>query len=291
MNDVRVQWLTQDESLWEADWLLYLLGDVTDHINAEFDPAAIKTDKNTVLICSHSVPYRRVLDKLRANEKQYVIVLLSDENLRDLCEWVHDPSCRGLLRNYLNPYMFRHPKVKVFGLGYKRDFKKSLDSTRERTLTWSFAGTLHNQRRNTVEKFKIFDQHELHECSGFGALDGLTTAEYAELLQKSKYALIPEGQDSMDSFRLYEALEAGCVPLTVTNSSRFKVIPSYWNGILDTPETLPFVIAPTWGEVVDKLRDETEQSYAEKQVDCEKLWNRTKKRWRSEFTRVCQTLV
>lgn len=291
MNAFKVQWLTQDESLWESDWLLHLMQDVTDHIKVEFCPEAIQTDTNTVLICSHAVPYRQVLNELRQKGKQYVIVLLSDENLRDLCEWVHDPNCRGLLRNYINPYMLKHPKVHFFGLGYKRGFSKNLKNSQERLLTWSFAGTLHNNRRQVIEQFKVFNPYQIHECSGFNAADGLQTKEYAELLENSKYAIVPEGQDSIDSFRLYEALEAGCVPVTVCNSQRFKILPSYWNGIFDTTDTLPFVMEESWEKVAELLSKESENSLQVRQQKCAKLWENSKQRWKTTFKLICSALA
>ena len=55
MSEVRIQWLTSDESLFELDWLRYLFSDVQDHIDIEYDYRKIKTDSNTVLICNHAV--------------------------------------------------------------------------------------------------------------------------------------------------------------------------------------------------------------------------------------------
>lgn len=287
MNEVRVQWLTQDQSLWESDWLRYIFSDVAPCIDVEFDPKAIKTDKNTVLICNHGVNYRWVLERLRQSGKQYVIMLLSDENLRDPCEWIHDPSCKGLIRNYINPYLMGHPKVQVIGLGYKKDFTRCLDSTLDRSLLWSFAGTLHGTRKDVVELFKDLGPNEIHACSGFGAADGLGTEDYVKMLQKSKYALIPEGQDSLDSFRLYEALEAGCVPITVNNSKQFIVRPSYWHGIFDRNTKLSFITGDTWDECRKKLEQETPETLRARQIECEALWETYKNLWKAEIVRIC----
>ena len=84
MSNVRIQWLTSDETMFEGDWLRYLISDIQDHIDIEFDWKKIKTDKNTILICNHAVPYRNVLESLRQNGKKYVVVLLSDENLLEI---------------------------------------------------------------------------------------------------------------------------------------------------------------------------------------------------------------
>jgi hypothetical protein len=109
MNDVKIQWLTSDENLFELDWLKFLFSDVQDYIDIEYDYRKINTDHNTVLICNHAVPYRAVLDELRSKGKKYAIVLLSDENLIDPCEWLHDPNCVGCMRNYVHPNFLTNP--------------------------------------------------------------------------------------------------------------------------------------------------------------------------------------
>lgn len=281
MSTVNVQWLTQDETLFELDWLSFLF---SEDVRVEYEPDKIETDKNTFLICNHAVPYRYVLDRLRENNKKYVIVLLSDENLRDPCEWLHDPNCLGLMRNYISPMQLRHPKVTVFGLGYKRGFKDYIDEAKKtRDNMWCFAGTPHGERGRMLELFKQLNPNQVRTCSGFGAADGLSTKEYAEVMSDSVFALCPAGQDSMDSFRLYEALEAGCIPVTTRYSQQFKIMPSYWHGVFYgvVPE-LPFIIEDTWEkclEVITKLNAD-EINYKKK--CCINVWNQYKNKWKDD---------
>ena len=281
MSEVRIQWLTSDESLFELDWLRYLFSDVQDHIDIEYDYRKIKTDSNTVLICNHAVPYRPVLDALRQNGKKYAIVFLSDENLIDPCEWLHDPNCVGCLRNYVHPNFLTNPKVKVFGLGYKRDFTKFLDPEKtERNLRWSFAGTLHGDRKEAIDLFKQEVPHKIHACSGFGASDGLRTQEYVEMLQDSTFALCPLGQDSADSFRLYEALEAGCIPITLKNSEQFKLHPSYWHGVFRGENSLPFILNETWESCLGQVEELSEAEIQYLKGKNNKNWEKWKLKWK-----------
>lgn len=291
MSKLRVQWLTQDHSLWEVDWLRFIFKEVQDYIDVEFEANKIKTDKNTVLICSHTVPYRRVLDDLRERGKKYAIVLLSDENLIDPCEWLHDPHCIGLMRNYINPALLGHPKVCVFGLGYKIGLVKKLEIEQPRDLLWSFAGTLHNERKSTIEKFKELNPYKVHLCSGFGAADGLDTENYAKLLKQSKYALCPPGQDSMDSFRLYEALEAGCVPVCIKNTGKWHLHPSYWHGVFAEASTLPFVCESTWDDCLNKIREiEENKLYGIIQEQCQAFWYKWKAAWQNQAAALTKEL-
>jgi hypothetical protein len=284
MTSVNIQWLTQDESLWELDWLRYLFSDVQQDIEIEPDPTKIKTNKNTVLICNHAVPYRYVLDELRSKGKRYVIVLLSDENLMDPCEWLHDPQCLGLMRNYVHPGQLTNPKVKIFGLGYKRGFCDHLSGDRTRDLQWSFAGTAHGERKQMLNMFADLKPNRSHFCSGFNANDGLNTAEYVKLLESSKYALCPPGQDSMDSFRIYEALEAGCVPVTLNNSLQFILRPSYWHAVFYGEQKMPFVSEDWWELTCDAVHGVSPEKYEQHKADCAAMWLKWKTIWKNAAT-------
>ena len=69
MKNINIQWVTQDPTLFELDWLkevlgIYGTGAYIDVVNSfqEF-----KADKNSLVICSHAVNYRVCLDALRQN--------------------------------------------------------------------------------------------------------------------------------------------------------------------------------------------------------------------------------
>jgi hypothetical protein len=195
------------------------------------------------------------------------------------------------MRNYIHPNFLTNPKVTVFGLGYKRDFHKylNLKDTEKRDLLWSFAGTLHGDRKKAVDLFKDERPNKVHACSGFGAADGLSTKEYVEMLQESVFALCPSGQDSMDSFRLYEALEAGCIPITLTNSNQFKLYPSYWHGVFKGAE-LPFVIEKDWEKLHEKVINNLSKDVDIVSKKCKNLWETYKTIWRNKVTTLVKLL-
>lgn len=291
MNTFNVQWLTQDQTLFELDWLNTLFKDIQKDIEVQYDPNKIRTDKNTVLICNHAVPYRFVLDQLRHNGKKYVVVLLSDENLYDPCEWLHDPNCLGLFRNYVNPTQIQHPKVQVFGLGYKKQFSQfcKLIET-DRTFTWCFAGTAHGERAKMLEIFKKFGSSVTHNCSGFGASDSLDTEQYAEMLKESIFALCPPGQDSNDTFRLYEALEAGCIPVTLRRSDQFDIYPSYWHAVFRGENDMPFIVAEDWNAALNTINNIDNEKLVEMQIKSSKFWDFWKRKWCNNMTQITNKL-
>lgn len=293
MNNLNIQWITQDPNLFEYDWLTEIL-DTTDIrlITKENQQALV--DKNSIVICNHAVNYRVLLDQLRQNHKKYGIFLLSDENLIEPCEWLHDPACVFVVRNYINPWVFGHPKVTTVGLGFKRGFKRrdlQENPITKREYLWCFAGTLHGEREKMVEYFNELRPFKTHYCSGFNATDGLDVKQYREALNDSIFALCPPGQDSMDSFRFYEALEAGCIPVALKRTNRMPIHPSYWHAIFEGEESLPFVLGDSWEECAVLVRQVVEKDEIKiTQSKCKELWTKTVKKWKEQIKISIKTL-
>lgn len=74
-----------------------------------------------------------------------------------------------------------------------------------------------------------------------GFTRGLTPAQYAFTMATSKIAPCPAGPMSPDSFRLYEALEAGAVPIAD------GCLPGYWEYVFGGP--VPFPELTNWGDL------------------------------------------
>ena len=62
----------------------------------------------------------------------------------------------------------------------------------------------------------------LKVISGFGGYtdDGVEYQQYLDIMRQSKYVICPAGSMCVDSFRLYEAMECGAIPITDVRSPR-----------------------------------------------------------------------
>lgn len=290
MTSTKVIWFDVNLDKWEYDWISELLEDIETEIIVTNTFENLPPLENCVVVCNHAVNYRAYLDALRRNGNQYGVILLSDENVMEPMEYVHDPNCKFVARNYFHPFYHLHPKVFVFGLGYKTGFTKVDDefkTFKDRELDWCFAGSVHNdKRKEAIEKFKNYSgDYKLHTCSGFNATDGLSTEEYRKLLNNCKFALCPQGQENMDSFRIYEALEAGAVPVTIKHSQHMIIEPSYWHAIFYGDLNLPFVIGADWDDAVNQLKNLKIQDCEKMQSNCQAFWSRWKTTWKTKFSK------
>jgi hypothetical protein len=285
MKNINIQWMTQDAGLFELDWLCEILDVQETDISIVRNFEDFRTGKNSLVICNHAVNYIVGLDALRANNRQYGVFLLSDENLTETCEWLHDPNCLFSVRNYIHPMYFNHPKVTTIGLGYKRQFKKYLTHkpVEERYNAWVFAGTPHGDRRKMLDIFELIRPNQTHNCSGFCSADALTTRDYSEMMSNAIFALCPPGQDSMDSFRLYESLEAGCIPITLTRTNRLPIYPSYWEALIQSTgiSKIPFILCDTWEECAEKTEELLQSKECTNiQENCTIFWHTMKIQWK-----------
>jgi len=293
--DINIVWLDVNLHNWEKDWLFYLLENQYAYflITNEFEN--LPTDKPTVVVANHAINYRKYLDVLRQNNNKYGIVLLSDENLHEPMEYVHDPNCMFVARNYFTPFYLKHPKVFTFGLGYKNNFKVKEQSPTfsERDLVWSFAGSFHDDfRKNAVEKFKKLEPNKAHSVSGFNASDGLGTADYLNMLERSKFALCPRGQVNNDCFRIYEALEAGSIPIVLSFAEHLEIRPSYWHAVFYGEGNMPFVVADSWDEAFEKVKSIVNENRGDEvQAQCQEFWHRWKLNWKTMFKDKIQKLT
>jgi len=134
-----------------------------------------------------------------------------------------------------------------FGEGAPADtFRPRVGGPRD--LAWSFAGQItHPRRDHWMRKMSNRITSDITERAVLVAskafTDGVARAEYLLLLQRSQVVICPAGPVSQSSFRVFEALEAGAVPVVDA------VRPDgggagYWDAIFHDPPPFPVMDSP-----------------------------------------------
>lgn len=123
---------------------------------------------------------------------------------------------------------------------------------KERPVDFAFMGQInHDRREQCVEAAKELQKSAqsytsfLTETEGFGE-EKVPYEHYLDILAETKIVLCPSGIESPDTFRLYEALEAGCLPIVDQFSTRHQS-PGFWQYLFGAD--IPFPIVDYW----DKL--------------------------------------
>lgn len=163
--------------------------------------------------------------------------------------------------------------------GYLPDTRKLLKKIgqQDRIVDVFFTGQVnHPRREQCVEALKALPEtysRVLVETAGFGA-QAMPYEEYMKTMAQAKIVLCPSGIETPDTFRLYEALEAGCVPVVdafATNNQDW----GFWQYLFG--EQPPFPIIPYWDEL-PKLMPQLLKEYPANANQCFAWWQQLKRK-------------
>jgi len=115
-------------------------------------------------------------------------------------------------RNYWRPEIETDSRWYYLPLGVNCDPRLfTAGSMKDRRYRWSFAGQAKMSRRTMIDVLHSRSDGHLVVNQEFNS--GLPKDQYAQLLSDTQIVLCPRGWSSVESYRLYEALEAGAIPL------------------------------------------------------------------------------
>jgi hypothetical protein len=169
-----------------------------------------------------------------------LVCVTSDEERRFPADELDHPNMRVWLQ-----YPQREDAADGYlPVGYPPHFRALLPADPpERRYDWVFAGQVnHARRRECVEALRgLPGTNRIEPSPGFTR--GLGHTEYAELMSQARAVACPSGPHSVDSFRVYEALEAGALPVVDGETPSADAV-WFWDQLLDGR---PFPVVCDWG--------------------------------------------
>ena len=202
-----------------------------------------------VLPARAQVDYIEQINEALAPLKWVVLMLTGDEEASFPVEKINHPN---IFIWVMSPRPDRHEAYNKLGTGYPPQAREWLPSCKreaqERELDYFFAGQVTHSRRlemakaiDDIVEFKEYNKlhGEYHPSVGF--TQGLEHSLYYAKLANTKVAFAPSGPETPDSFRLFEALEAGCIPIADTRDPKGVFPDDYWQWFFDEPVPFPVV--------------------------------------------------
>jgi len=202
-------------NLVELNWIRELLSDfqLIEHIGHHEPP--LLSHALYVFSQDHTrfdvLASRGFFDRLRSMTA-VGLLHLSDEFFRG------DYRCYScfdyVIRNYHSRY-FEAGGVMSIPLGYSNGFESRTSITRssDRPHMWSFAGNLTVARRQMIDVMDGVTPHRVFVYGNTVAGQPLKKEAYRDLLGESVFCPCPMGNVVLETYRLYEALEMGCIPI------------------------------------------------------------------------------
>ena len=224
----------------------------------------------------HVENIRNVLLRWASQGGKFYILHVSDEYGKDPIDFYNWPCCLGVLRNYVRADVKEDDKIRVMPLGFHWAIPNGLPLVRTprppfREYTWSFIGTKWNGREDKLKPLN--DMPGEKRCvmlDDWNSPKMLGREETLSVLLNSWCVPCPAGQNS-ETYRFYEALEAGAIPILVKGD----IQDSY---IQFLQRWLPLLIAESWAHSAQiiftlKSKPEVYEQYREQLLHA---WERMK---------------
>jgi alpha(1,3/1,4) fucosyltransferase len=219
--------------LYEANWLYELFGrpKLIELQKLQFNMPPPVEKPICLVMKGHIETYKKLFAYYESNSIEYVVLHLSDEHNSDDISFYDAKCCVKVIRNYIRPNLSE--KVLVIPLGYHYTLRNGIDTPLShtpqlpfRSNVWCFFGTNWNNRAAILEPLKSVGKYSCKLFNEWNDPENLTREEYCATLLDSVF--VPcIGGNNPETFRLYEALECGCIPLLVNDSPYFSYITKY----------------------------------------------------------------
>ena len=215
-----------------------------------------------------------LFNQLESNRIPFKVIHLSDEFETDDLSFYSYSMCSAVLRNYVREEVKHLPHVLTIPLGYHHRPTASDKSYSERELMWSFHGTDWFDRSTQLREFVSFVPYSCHLQPNWNHPTATTERVYLNLIGNSKFCPILKGQNS-ETFRMYEALEAGCLPVTTITD------PNYLKWI---EENMGLSSLYNWTQPASVLANQGISE--ETRLEVGRRWNA----WKERIRNACSTL-
>jgi len=170
-------------------------------------------------------------------------------------------NCNYIWRSFCASKYFNNKKVQCIPLGYKSGVihKKGIN----RKYKWAFTGTPHkSSRHDLLFQFSNIKPFFCYKTEEFNKKN-IPVNEMSEILSSTQFIPCPYGFFHPDSYRLYEALECGSIPI-VENAYQ------YYDRLY--PDN-PFIKINKWRDAISIVQGWNDQEIKKKAEECNEWWS------------------
>ena len=218
-------------------------------------------DNNDALIIVDSSVEKKTefYTKLKLLCSKIFLIHLGDETGMNDLNSIYN-NCNHVWRTFCSGRYFNNKKVDCFPIGYKSGVEKNSNSN-ERKYKWAFIGTPHKSSRHDL----LFQLSNIQPSFSYKTEKFnkkiLNVKEMIGILSQTEFIPCPNGFVHPETYRVYEALECGCIPI-VENAYKYydRLFPNN-----------PFIKIDKWKEAKEIIDSWTKNQIDKKREEC-KLW-------------------
>ena len=202
--------------------------------------------------------------KLQAICQKMFLIHLGDESGAYNLSLIYN-KFNFVWRSFCSNRYFNNNKVSCLPIGYKSGtfFNKEVS---ERKYKWAFIGTPHKSSRHDL-LFQLSDIEPSfsHKTKEFNKKI-IEVDEMSAILSSTEFIPSPNGFVHPETYRVYEALECGCIPI-VENAYKYydRLFPSN-----------PFIKVDKWMQAKYVIMEWENEQIKQKREECKIWWNHYK---------------
>jgi hypothetical protein len=222
------------DHLSERDWLTFIFGDLVEE--EVTDLGLNRFDDNSIhVISSNWAPlasYTGYFQQCRTRCKRIVLVHVSDEWFSGGYQLYR---YFDLVIRWNHSWLTRNPGIVTVPLGYFNDTGSSNVPADQRQYVWSFVGEIKSSRIAMASALDSLTPKFISPVASVSNPNGrrLSKAEFNAVLEDTVFSPCPMGNATIDTSRVYESLEFGCIPLV-----ELRLSLDYYKNLLG-PNPLP----------------------------------------------------
>lgn len=232
------------ENLAERHWIKWLFSDIATSVELVTDyqpvdgPAIIAIDSNHVPLAQANCLFRT----LRAHSNDLTLFHCADEFLAGGLE--NYRYFNRVIRFY-HSWIADGPGILTLPLGWANlgTGPQDFAPTGQRKLLWSFAGEVKASRVEMVRGLQSVGPSLVHDTIFMPRLD---RTHYIDLLLDSIFLPCPMGNVVLETWRLYEALEFGCIPIVERRATL-----DYYRHLFGDH---PLITVGSWSEAASEMK-------------------------------------
>ena len=229
-------------------------------------------NNDTLIIIDSSVEKKaEFYTKLKLLCSKIFLIHLGDETgIYDLSS-VYG-NCSHVWRTFCTGRYFNNKKVDCIALGYKSGVETNKKDLK-RKYKWAFIGTPHKSSRHdllfqlsNIQPSFSYKTEKFHKKI-------MDTEEMTQILTQTSFLPCPNGFVHPETYRLYEALETGCIPI-VENAYK------YYDRLF--PDN-PFLKIDKWIEAKEIVMNWSNDQINKKMEECKNWWHQKKLKLQDEI--------
>tara|TARA_X000000368_G_C22883822_1_gene646529 strand:- start:13 stop:903 length:891 start_codon:yes stop_codon:yes gene_type:complete len=174
-------------------------------------------------------------------------------------------NCNFIWRPFCSNRYFKNERVKCIPIGYKSGVLNK--NKKKRELKWSFAGTPHkSSRHDLLYQLSDIKPFFCHKTEKFDKKI-ISLDEMNDVLSSTEFIPCPYGFFHPETYRVYEALECGCIPIV-------EEAYQYYDRLFPNN---PFIKINKWKDAKLLLQEWDDDRVKEKREECIIWWKNMKK--------------